>query len=111
MIARLTRWFLAHDPTTACAWEPAANDCCREWRKLADDLDAENDLLARRNHELDQENTRLHLELTEAQIDAGVVVPLPRLRAVEDLPVAVIERINEVDDWPARAGTAGGSDA
>jgi hypothetical protein len=89
-VNRLLRWFLAHDPTTACAWEPAANDCCREWRKLADDLDAENDLLARRNHDLDQENTRLECELAEHRLLSGAaVVPMPgRLRVVEDLPVA-----------------------
>lgn len=94
---RLLRWFLAHDPTTACTWEAddAYDRFAAELARINAAHDAEANLLVAVGRQaaadlaasqaecalLDQENMRLRDELTEAQIAAGTV-RIPSLRVV-----------------------------
>jgi cell shape-determining protein MreC len=90
-MSRLARWFLRHDPTTACDWTPEEADETAEKLVAAvfdlAALRAENELLRARlaeleaeADELNQENMVLHdmqneADAMQARISAGEPVP------------------------------------
>lgn len=54
-----------------------------------------------RINELEDENARLHVELTEAQIANGVIIPFPRTPIHDDLAVEQL-RAELNDEWFTR---------
>jgi chromosome segregation ATPase len=110
-MTRLARWFLRHDPTTACDWTPEEADETAEKLVAAvfdlAALKAENARLRARlteleaeADELNQENMALHLQLTEAQIAAGALESLPPLPSLRLVPP---RRDGSEYEWPALA--------
>ena len=56
--------------------------------------------------ELDAECTRLHVELTEAQIAAGVVIPFPTRHHGASIELAALDAEATAYTWPAIARDA-----